>query len=261
MDTLAPVILFMTGEFEGLQPLMMRLEASGARVERLRAPHELRSWNSGPPARVLILDPRLVSPDEILERPPARTILMLAPSPPSAADPREYRPPSGTWSAQIVPPTSLYDEILRAIGSATPAAAGAPKAPKRILCVDDDPRYLRSLVRDLERHGYEVLSSGSASQALETASRLHPALAIVDIMMPEMDGLELTERLAAGNGEPVPVVLLTALDSEEAVFQGFSRGARYLLHKTRESDKIMDVVDFFVGDLSEEERRVLKEKL
>ncbi|MBI3857841.1 MAG: response regulator [Planctomycetes bacterium] len=120
---------------------------------------------------------------------------------------------------------------------------------------------MRSLDRDLTRHGYEVLTAGSARQALESVSRFRPSLALVDIMMPGMDGLELADKLSHRKSGAIPVVLLTALDSEETVYQGFSRGARYLIHKTREADKLLDVVDFFVGDLSDEEREALKTKL
>jgi DNA-binding response OmpR family regulator len=130
-----------------------------------------------------------------------------------------------------------------------------------ILCVDDDSPYLRALERALTRRGYRVLACGSASDALKAVSKDRPALAIVDIMMPGMDGLQLTGRLSHWDGGSIPVVLLTGLSSDETMYHGFTEGARYLLEKPCEPGKILDVVDYFAGDLDEEERRKLKERL
>ncbi|HLF92937.1 MAG TPA: response regulator [Planctomycetota bacterium] len=130
-----------------------------------------------------------------------------------------------------------------------------------ILCVDDDAQYLRSLARSLTGRGYRVKSCTSASQALEAARADRPALAIVDVLMPGMDGLQLTARLAHWEGGPIPVVLHTGYASEETFFQGFFEGARYVVEKPCGPEKLLDVVDYFAGDLGEEERRVLKERL
>lgn len=130
-----------------------------------------------------------------------------------------------------------------------------------ILCVDDDTPYLRSLERSLTRHGYRVLACGSASDALEAVSKDRPALAIVDIMMPGMGGLELTGRLSHWAGGSIPVVLLTGLSSDETLYHGFTEGARYVIEKACEPAKILDVVDYFAGDLDPEGRRKLKERL
>jgi two-component system OmpR family response regulator len=130
-----------------------------------------------------------------------------------------------------------------------------------ILCVDDESPYLRSLERTLARHGYRVLACASASDALETVSKVRPALAVVDIMMPGMDGLELTHRLSHWDGGPIPVVLLTGLVSEETRYRGFAEGASYLVEKPCEPARLLEVVDYFAGDLDAEARRKLKERL
>ena len=130
-----------------------------------------------------------------------------------------------------------------------------------ILCVDDDPPELHSLERTIGRHGYRVQGCQSASEALDAVAKDRPALAIVDIMMPGMDGLELTRRLAHWDDGPIPVVLLTGLGSEEARYQGFVEGAQFVVDKPCEPRKILDVVDYFAGDLDDEERQKLKERL
>ena len=130
-----------------------------------------------------------------------------------------------------------------------------------ILCVDDDSPYLRSHERTLARHGYRVRACGSASDALDAVSQDRPALAVVDIMMPGMDGLELSHHLSPWDGGPIPVVLLRGLVSEETRYRGFAEGARYRVEKPCEPARILDVVDYFAGDLDREERLRLKERL
>ena len=89
----------------------------------------------------------------------------------------------------------------------------------RILVVDDDP-VVREIVRiRLERAGCEVWTADSGQQALEVVDRRGlPHLAIVDIMMPEMNGFELCARLQAWSD--LPVILLTAVSDEQTVVRG-----------------------------------------
>lgn len=130
-----------------------------------------------------------------------------------------------------------------------------------VLCVDDDSRYLKSLTRSLSGRGYRVQAFESGRRALESIERDRPAVAVVDVMMPDMDGLELTRRLTHLDGSPIPVVLLTGWPSEETTYRGYFEGARYLIEKPCEPEKILDAVDYFAGDLSDEEREALKERL
>jgi CheY-like chemotaxis protein len=130
-----------------------------------------------------------------------------------------------------------------------------------VLCVDDDVQNLRSLFRNLTQHGYRVRACDSARRALEVIDEDRPDVAIVDVVMPEMDGLELTQKLTHHEGGPIPVVLLTGWPSEETVYRGFFEGARYLLEKPCEPSRILDAVNYFTGDLTEEERQALKERL
>jgi two-component system sensor histidine kinase ChiS len=130
-----------------------------------------------------------------------------------------------------------------------------------ILCVDDDARYLRSLTRSLAEHGYRIHAFESGRRALDSALKERPAVAVVDIMMPDMDGLELTHHLTHQKYGPIPVVLLTGWPSEEITYRGFFEGARYLIEKPCEPSRILDAVDYFAADLTETERLALKERL
>lgn len=79
--------------------------------------------------------------------------------------------------------------------------------PDRILVVDDD-RVIQELVRvNLELEGYEVETAADGEEALRRFEEFGPALVLLDIMMPKLDGWEVARRLA---GRGVPIVLLSA---------------------------------------------------
>src|SRR5882672_8122715 len=128
----------------------------------------------------------------------------------------------------------------------------------RILCVDDDPLYLKSLTRFLERYGYHVQSCTNPEQALASVQRLPPELAIVDVRMPGMDGIELARRIHELSHGPVPVVLLTALPIEETRGWGRQAGATCSISKQGVPDQVVDVIDSLIGNVDEDERAFLK---
>jgi DNA-binding response OmpR family regulator len=90
---------------------------------------------------------------------------------------------------------------------------------QRILVVDDDLSVLELLRRALERVGYEVLTAVSGQEALcLIAQHGLPHLAVVDVMMPGMSGLEFCERVQAFCD--LPVILLTAIGDRQSVVRG-----------------------------------------
>ena len=88
------------------------------------------------------------------------------------------------------------------------------QASPALLVVDDDPEILASLSIHLNADGYRVLRAGSGREALHLIERELPALAIVDLMMPGLDGFETSRRIK--RRADIPIVILTAVDSEEA---------------------------------------------
>ena len=95
-----------------------------------------------------------------------------------------------------------------------------------ILVVDDDPDILRVVEVNLSLHGYRVLCASSGAEALSLVETHRPQLAVVDLMMPGMDGLELTRRLRA---DPMvtalPIILLTAKALTSDKVAGLAAGA------------------------------------
>ena len=94
---------------------------------------------------------------------------------------------------------------------------------ERLLLVDDDPRVLSAVGRRLQFEGFAVDLASSGAEALELAVKGRPDLVILDVMMPEMDGLEVARRLRRDG--PTPILMLTARDAVGDKVAGFESGA------------------------------------
>jgi len=93
----------------------------------------------------------------------------------------------------------------------------------RILVVDDEPKIVQ-LVRDyLERAGFTVSTARDGNEALMRAHQERPDLIVLDLGLPQLDGLEVTRRLRRDSG--VPIIMLTARDDETDKVVGLELGA------------------------------------
>ncbi|MGZ3438930.1 MAG: GGDEF domain-containing response regulator [Polyangia bacterium] len=109
--------------------------------------------------------------------------------------------------------------------------AGQPTAAAEILVVDDDPD-VRTFVRAvLESDGYEVTEAASGQEALQRLRIRRPALVLLDVMMPAMDGFAAVHAIKSEPGPFVPVILLTALDDPASRAKGINAGADEVLAK------------------------------
>jgi two-component system KDP operon response regulator KdpE len=94
---------------------------------------------------------------------------------------------------------------------------------KTVLVVDDESRMVEFIAMNLELEGFRVVRAANGSEALEKASREHPDLVLLDIMMPDMDGFETLEGLRETSS--VPVIFLTAKSEEVDRIKGLDLGA------------------------------------
>ena len=94
---------------------------------------------------------------------------------------------------------------------------------ERLLLVDDDPRVLSAVGRRLGFEGFTVDLASSGAEALEMAAARSPALVILDVMLPEMDGLEVARQLRETSA--VPILMLTARDAVADRVAGLRSGA------------------------------------
>lgn len=96
----------------------------------------------------------------------------------------------------------------------------------RILLVDDEPDILEILEYNLTLEGYQVDTAKNGREALEKANKWKPHLAILDVMMPEMDGIETCEKLRANsNLSNLLIVFLTARSEDYSQVAGLEAGA------------------------------------
>ncbi|MFB9834311.1 response regulator transcription factor [Actinoallomurus acaciae] len=108
----------------------------------------------------------------------------------------------------------------------------------RILVVDDEPAVRESLASSLAFEDYEVVTAADGVSALDELDRVRPDLAILDILMPRMDGLTACRRLRA-RGETLPVLMLTARDTVGDRVTGLDAGADDYLVKPFDLDELL----------------------
>lgn len=95
-----------------------------------------------------------------------------------------------------------------------------------ILIVDDEKDILEFLSYNLEKEGYLVKTANNGNQALSLASKIKPDLIILDVMMPEMDGMQTCEQIRGTKElENTLIVFLTARSEEYSELAGFASGA------------------------------------
>jgi DNA-binding response OmpR family regulator len=104
--------------------------------------------------------------------------------------------------------------------------------PAKLLIVDDDMDTLRLVGLMLERQGYDVLAASSGDQALSLAKSASPDLILLDVMMPDIDGYEVTRRLRVdANTANIPIIMFTAKTQLDDKLTGFEVGADDYLTK------------------------------
>ncbi|MFO0355366.1 MAG: response regulator transcription factor [Sphingobacteriaceae bacterium] len=114
---------------------------------------------------------------------------------------------------------------------------------KRILYVEDEPFLSRLVVDMLEGHDYDVLLNPDGSKVLESFDQFHPDLCILDIMLPNIDGLELGRILRKKNPY-VPIIFLTAKSQSDDVVKGFESGGDDYIKKPFSMDELIARINY-----------------
>ncbi|SDY73244.1 response regulator transcription factor [Tindallia californiensis] len=108
----------------------------------------------------------------------------------------------------------------------------------RVLVVEDDKNLQKLMEAVLKQNGYQVLSASDGEEALDLLDRHHVDLMISDIMMPEMDGYELTDSLRKADYQ-LPILMVTAKESMEDKKQGFMAGTDDYMVKPIDMDEML----------------------
>lgn len=107
-----------------------------------------------------------------------------------------------------------------------------PNKLARILIVDDDTRNIRVLEAMLHAENHATLAAVNGRQALDMANEHLPDLILLDVMMPDMNGFEVIEKLKADTAtQRIPVIMITALDDRESRLYALQAGADEFISK------------------------------
>src|SRR5215469_12664244 len=115
-----------------------------------------------------------------------------------------------------------------------------------ILLVDDDEVLNQVLRRVLTRDGYHVVEAGSVAQALERAREQRPSLGLVDLRLPDGDGVELAQRLHKEMGR-IPLILMTAYPLRLRDQPELARDFRRVLTKPLNLDELRQAIESSLG--------------
>ena len=119
---------------------------------------------------------------------------------------------------------------------------------KKILIVDDEKMMLKMATRILSKT-YEIIGATSGAEAIELFRAERPDMVLSDLLMPEMDGYTLHRKLQELSEEPVPIMFMTADESDESESRGFEIGAADYIRKPLKPDLLRRRVDNIIENL------------
>ena len=115
--------------------------------------------------------------------------------------------------------------------------------PRTILIVDDEPNIVVPLQFLMEQNGYSVIVAQSGEEALEAVSKYRPALVLLDIMLPGIDGFEVCEIVKLNpEWKDIKIILLTAKGRDVDIAKGMVLGADEYITKPFSNKKIVEIV-------------------
>ena len=126
----------------------------------------------------------------------------------------------------------------------------------KILLVDDEPDILEIVGYNLESEGYQVYTGENGNQAIEKAKKIKPHLIILDVMMPEMDGIEACEQIRTiPDLKDVVITFLTARGEDYSQVAGFDAGADDYITKPIKPKVLVSKVKALLRRFKEEDKQ------
>ena len=136
------------------------------------------------------------------------------------------------------------------------------KADLTILVVDDNPVNVRLAGLILQKEGYKTVSASDGISCVETAERLVPDLILMDIVMPEMDGLEACKLLKKGKKtQHIPVIFITANTDDQTLKDAFAAGGTDYVRKPINREELLARIKAALREKFYIQDRIEKEKL
>ena len=121
-------------------------------------------------------------------------------------------------------------------------------AKQKILIVEDEESLLKLESILLTSKGYDVRGVSNGQQALDAIDEEHPDLVLLDIMLPEIDGFEVCQRIKDNpETKDIPVIMLTAKKSREDMARGEKVGADWYITKPFKSAMVIETIQRFLN--------------
>lgn len=119
---------------------------------------------------------------------------------------------------------------------------------KRIIITDDEIMNLRMTEFILKKAGYETVKASSGPECLDAVKEQKPDLILLDLLMPEMNGFEVIERLKEmEDGRDIPVILLSAAEDKESLDKAQELGVAACVGKPFKQDVLLDRIQTVLG--------------
>jgi len=122
---------------------------------------------------------------------------------------------------------------------------------KVLLLIEDDPLMLRMYKKLFELEGYEILLAEGGQEGIVKAIENKPALILLDIMMPKMDGFEVLKSLKGNNNtKDIPVVVLTNLAGQQDAERALTMGAKkYIIKSEQDPKEVAQMVKMTLNEI------------
>lgn len=118
----------------------------------------------------------------------------------------------------------------------------------KILAIDDDNTTLQLLDFFLTKHGYEVTVVSNGINGIEKAREIIPDLILLDVMMPNMDGIDVCKKLRADEKTAkIPILFLSALSQDVEVMRGLMAGSDGYIVKPFEPDNLLKSIEKLIN--------------
>lgn len=114
---------------------------------------------------------------------------------------------------------------------------GRPASGARILVIEDEPGIRRAVERNLTGHGFDVRGADTAEGGLELETRFHPDLVLLDVVLPDLEGFEVIERLRSRT--TTPIIVLSVQGAEQDKVRALELGADDYLTKPFGVDELL----------------------
>lgn len=136
---------------------------------------------------------------------------------------------------------------------------GEDRQSATLLLVDDQPFFLRYYADIFASTRYQVVTASDGEEALEKAQGFRPDIIIVDLEMPNLDGIETCKRLkAAAVTREIPVVILTASENPKLNEIAFQAGAEATVAKSMDAERFLNIVEVILKTGKPSDPTILK---